>query len=102
MRNTRETASDGGPGPSTKERRRWERYPSAHDSVTVTNGAVTQPAVVLNVSAFGIGLAIAHSHGFTEGQLVTIDGPSGPVPAVICHVTTDAQGTLRLGVEWCE
>jgi hypothetical protein len=102
MRNTRETASDGGPGPSTKERRRWERYPSAHDSVTVTDGAVEQRAVVLNVSALGMGLAIAPSHGFTEGQLVTIDGPSGPVSAVICHATTDDQGTFRIGVEWCE
>ncbi len=61
-----------------------------------------QTAVVLNVSAFGMGLAIAGSTGLAEGQVVTIEGLSGPVQAVIRHATTDDEGAFFLGVEWCE
>jgi hypothetical protein len=68
----------------------------------VTSGSVQQTAVVLNVSAFGMGLAIAESTGLAEGQVVTIEGLSGPVQAVIRHTATDDKGAFFLGVEWCE
>ena len=102
MSDKRDVTYDDRPVGTAEERRRWKRCPSAHDAVMVTSGSVQQTAVVLNVSAFGMGHAIDGSTGLAERQVVTIEGLSGPVQAVIRHTTTDDKGASFLGVEWCE
>jgi hypothetical protein len=90
------------PAATSAERRRWERYPSAHDTVIIAGESVRHTAVVLNASLSGMGLKMADSTGLATGQIVTIDGLSGEVQAVIRYTTADAGGASYVGVEWCE
>ncbi len=86
----------------TAENRRWERYPSAHDTVTIEGETEQHTAVVVNASPSGMGLKMASSTGLAKGQIVTINGASGPIQAVIRHITAAGVGSLYLGVEWCK
>jgi hypothetical protein len=84
------------------EERRWERYPDAHDIVTIEGEPEQHSAIVLNASPFGMGLKMASPTGLAKGQVVTIIGSSGPIQAVIRHITAAGVGALYVGVEWCE
>ena len=102
MCDQRDTECTDRPAATSAERRRWERYPSAHDTVIIASESVRHTAVVLNASLSGMGLTMADSTGLAKGQMVTIDGLSGEIQAVIRHTTADDEGVSYVGVEWCE
>ena len=102
MVDSRDVEFDARPQGTATERRWMERYLSAHDTVTIAGDTVRHTAVVLNTSLAGMGLGVASATGLAPGQIVTIDGVSGPVRAVVRHTTAVGEGAYHVGVEWCD
>ncbi|MFV2067036.1 MAG: hypothetical protein ACC645_08645 [Pirellulales bacterium] len=86
--------------PVFEERRRWERYASILDQLTLITDVDRRTVAVVDASPDGMGLSAANSLGLSVGQLVTLDGPAGPAPAVIRFLATQQEGTARIGIEW--
>ena len=86
--------------PVLEERRRWERYASILDGLTLITDVDRRTVTVVDASPDGMGLTAANSRGLGVGQRVTLDGPAGPAAAVIRFLAPQPDGTLRIGVEW--
>ena len=93
-----EHSLESGPGHQVEaaidDRRTCHRYASAHDEVTLVSETTRRVAMVRDAAPGGMGLEV--------GQVVTIDGESGPVRAVIRYLIPGNSGTFRVGVEWSE
>ena len=84
------------------DRRTCHRYASAHDEVILVSETTRRVAIVCDAAPGGMGLEVGDGKEFEVGQVVTIDGESGPIRAVIRYVVPDNRGTFRVGVEWSE
>jgi hypothetical protein len=70
--------------------------------VTIEGETDQHTATVLNASPSGMGLKIASTTELAKQQIITINGSSGSIQAVIRHITAAGVGAMYLGVEWCE